>query len=199
MVLFSRARGGLIPKNQLRDRFARFVHGDWVALLRESQEAAEEATTSRCRRRRTQVDSIERRAERPQALVAIGEISSGRSALEGDPIAPGNEATLTAHVANHRPVTEFDLDRDRFLKNLRSAKRRTAAGPSGMTSEHLRPFLDSVRDSELLWDLGRSFARGQVPAEILPLIRLGRITALRKPSGGIRGIVVGDVFRRFVA
>ena len=58
-----------------------------------------------------------------------------------------------------------------------------------MTTEHLRPLLDSARDSELLWELGQSVARGQV-------LRLGRITALRKPSGGIRGIVVGDVFRR---
>ena len=139
----------MIPKYQLRDRFARFVRGDWVALLREGQEGAEEATTSS--RRRTQLDSIERRAERAQALVAIGEISSGRSVLEGDPIAPGNEATLNSlrdesgpralreplpdHVTNHRPAMEFELDRDRFLKNLRCAKRRAAAGPSGMTSE----------------------------------------------------------------
>ena len=140
--------------------------------------------------------------------MAIGKISSGRSALEGDPIAPGNETTLNSlrdesrrpralrepfpdHVTNQRPAKEFELDRDRFLKNLRCAKRGAAAGPSGMTSEHLRPLLDSVRDSELLWDLGRSFTRGQVPADTLPLIRFSRITALRKPSGGIRGIVVG--------
>ena len=38
-----------------------------------------------------------------------------------------------------------------------------------------------------------------MPAEILPVIRLDRITALQKPSGGIRGIVVGDLFRRLVA
>ena len=31
------------------------------------------------------------------------------------------------------------------------------------------------------------------------MIRLGRITALQKPSGGVRGIVVGDIFRRLVA
>ena len=30
-------------------------------------------------------------------------------------------------------------------------------------------------------------------------IRCGRLTALRKPDGGVRGIVVGDVFRRVVA
>ena len=30
-------------------------------------------------------------------------------------------------------------------------------------------------------------------------LRCGRLTALRKPDGGVRGIVVGDVFRRVVA
>ena len=30
-------------------------------------------------------------------------------------------------------------------------------------------------------------------------IRLGRLTALQKPDGGVRGIVVGDIFRRLVA
>ena len=68
-----------------------------------------------------------------------------------------------------------------------------------MTAEHFRPLLDSARDSGLLWELGQSFTRGQVPPEILPMIRLGRITAMQKPSGGIRGIVDGDLFRRLVA
>ena len=67
-----------------------------------------------------------------------------------------------------------------------------------MTAQHLRPLLDSSRDSDLLWELGQSFARADVPTEILPLTRLGRITALQKPSGGIRGIVVGDTFRWLV-
>ena len=30
-------------------------------------------------------------------------------------------------------------------------------------------------------------------------IRLGRLTALQKPDGGVRGIVVGDIMRRLVA
>ena len=51
---------------------------------------------SKCRRHRTRTDSVERRAERAQALVALGEISSGRAALEGDPVAPGNQATLNS-------------------------------------------------------------------------------------------------------
>ena len=98
-----------------------------------------------------------------------------------------------------RPEATFELDRDKFLKNLRCSRRGAAAGPTGMTAEHLRPLLDFARDSELLWDLAQSFSSGEVPAEILPFLRLGRITALRKPSGGVRGIVVGDTFRRLVA
>ena len=70
---------------------------------------------------------------------------------------------------------------------------------TGMAAEHLRPLLDPTRDSDLLWELGCSFAQGRVPAEVISLLRLGRIIALQKPSGGIRGVVVGDVFRRLVA
>ena len=43
------------------------------------------------------------------------------------------------------------------------------------------------------------FAQGQVPDNIVAAVRLGRITALVKPVGGVRGIVVGDVFKRLVA
>ena len=43
------------------------------------------------------------------------------------------------------------------------------------------------------------FSRGQVPPNALEGLKLGRITALEKPDGGVRGIVVGVVFRRIVA
>ena len=50
--------------------------------------------------------------------------------------------------------------------------------PTGMTAEHFRPLLDSARDAGLFVGVrvNRS-ARGYVPAEIMPVIRLGRITA----------------------
>ena len=43
------------------------------------------------------------------------------------------------------------------------------------------------------------FARARMLAEVVKAIRLGRITALEKPDGGVKGIVVGDVFRRVIA
>ena len=42
---------------------------------------------------------------------------------------------------------DFELDDPRFAKNLRSSKRGAAGGPSSMTAEHLRPLLDSPRDT----------------------------------------------------
>ena len=42
-------------------------------------------------------------------------------------------------------------------------------------------------------------AVGDIPEEVVDGIRLGRLTALAKPDGGVREIVVGDTVRRLVA
>ena len=42
-------------------------------------------------------------------------------------------------------------------------------------------------------------AVGRVPEEIIEVIRLGRLTALSKPDGGVRVIVVDDILRGMVA
>ena len=56
-----------------------------------------------------------------------------------------------------------------------------------MTCEHLRPLLDEVRSMHLLFQL-----------TCHPLqFKCGRMTALTKPDGGVRGIVSGDVFEAF--
>ena len=41
--------------------------------------------------------------------------------------------------------------------------------------------------------------KASTPASVVNVLRRGRITALQKPDGGVRGIVVGAVFRRLVA
>ena len=91
---------------------------------------------------------------------------------------------------------KFALEEDVLFKNLRSAKRGTAGLPSGMTEEHLRPLLDNVRDLRLFHSLTEVLAQGAVPEAIVDALRLGRLTALRKPCGGVRGIVAGDTVRR---
>ena len=216
MLLFRPPRGGFVHKCQLTERFARFSRGQWIELLLASQASSENARRAQFRRNRTAVDSVERRAERAFCLAQLGELSSARQALEGDAVALGNDQTLQAlrdplrrppvprdplpaDLQQFQPEVQFSLEQDQLLRNLRVSRRGCAAGPSGMTADHLRPLLESVQDSELLWRLCQGLARAEVPLEVLRVVKMGRVTALRKPTGGIRGIVVGDILRRLVA
>ena len=59
---------------------------------------------SRRRVRRRAQDDLELRAIRAERLVQVGELSSACQALEGAPLAPGNQATLRQFTdASRRP------------------------------------------------------------------------------------------------
>ena len=45
----------------------------------------------------------------------------------------------------------------------------------------------------------QAFARAKVPEEVAAALRLGRMTALRKDNGKVRGIVAGSVLRRLAS
>ena len=94
---------------------------------------------------------------------------------------------------------KFNLDGDRFLRNLRSARRGAAAGPLGMTVEHLQPLLDHSKDAKRFHQVAELLSRAKVPALVRDAVRLGRLTALQKPNGGVRGIVAGNIVRPLVA
>ena len=137
-------------------------------------------------------------------------------ALEGAEVAPGNLATLreltnpekrpprprrdlSQEVVHNEPAAPFELDQVEFLVCLRTARRGAAEEPSGMTADHIFPLLESEHDSRLLCQAVSALARGEILEEILTGFRLGRLTALRKPDGGVRGIVVGEILRRLSA
>ena len=92
-----------------------------------------------------------------------------------------------------QPESPMHLSQEALLKNLKCARRGAAGGLPGMTAEHLRPVLESPHDAARF--MCQSFARGDIPEEILQAFRMGRITALQKPTGGVRGIVAGDIVR----
>ena len=215
ILLHKPPRGGQIPKSRLKERFLDFSAGRWVDLLCQSRVCAEQAAVASRRRRRRSSDDVERRAERAHVLVQLGELSAGRQALEGASLAPGTDATYQALTnplkrppVPREPLSDdlfvrrggrVHLDQDMFAKNLRVARRGAAGGPSGMMTDHLRPLLESVEDTTRFWRFSQDLARAEVPEEIVDAIRLGRLRALQKPNGGVRGIVSGDVVRRLVA
>ena len=132
-------------------------------------------------------------------------LSAARQALEGAALAPGNLSTLhtltdperrlplprqplSDEVIRTQPVEQFVLDSDQFLLCLRKGRRGAAPGPTGMISDHL--FLCSAVKA-LFAQVGSLLANGNVPDTIIQALRFGRLTALREPDGGVRGIVVG--------
>ena len=52
-------------------------------------------------------------------------------------------------MVHNEPAVPFALDEVEFLVCLRTARRGAAAGPSGMTADHIFPLLESEHDSRL--------------------------------------------------
>ena len=200
LLLYRAPRGGLIPRAKLMSRLELFNRGDWRQLLEASRNCCHQAAVLRRRRNRRSEDDITRRVNRAESLVHMGELSSARQALEGASLAPGSDATLNAlrdpvkrprfprrpipqELVSLVPEVEFNLDDFRFARNLRSAKKGAAGGPSGMTVEHLQPLLGHPRDLRNFIRVCEQLSRARVPHPIREAIRLGRFTALQKPSG----------------
>ena len=97
MLLFKPPLGGLVAKSKMVERFKFFSDGRWEDLLLLSRDSAMAAVqVLGHRRRRVPPDPVEHRAERAHNLIQMGELSAARQALDGDPVAPGNHATLLA-------------------------------------------------------------------------------------------------------
>ena len=93
----------------------------------------------------------------------------------------------------------MELDREKYAAKVRSAARGAAGGLAGDFNEHLKTLLDDERATELLAYVAERFAWGDVPDDIIEALSLGKLTALMKDNGRVRGIVAGDIFRRGVA
>ena len=144
MLLHRPPGGGHISRNKLTSRFEAFSRGEWFNLIEASIACDERAAQSRRRGLR-----------------------SGDN-MEGADLAPGNQTTLDAlrdeirrpanprepmpaELTNFVPPRAFELDESKFNRNLPSSRRGAAAGPSGMTMEHLRPLLDDARSLHSSW------------------------------------------------
>lgn len=83
--------------------------------------------------------------------------------------------------------------------DFRRARRGAAPGLSGTTTDHLKVVLEAPEACDMFVDMCQELLDTKAPRTTVEATRLGRLTALRKPDGGIRGIVAGEVLRRLVA
>ena len=71
---------------------------------------------------------------------------------------------------------------------------KTVRGDGGTFEAHI-----GQRTGQLLWQVAELMARASIPVVLLKATRMGRMTALQKPTGGGRGIVAGDIIWRLVS
>ena len=143
-------------------------------------------------------------------------LSSTTQVLTAAELAPGTEATwdaLTdpakrppeawvatpAELLQYQPECSVQLSTRAVASALREARRGGAAGLSGMRAEHLKLLLQDLEALELLAEAATHLAQAHVPADVVAGLAMARLTALRKPDGGVRGIATSDVSRRLVA
>ena len=175
MLLHRSRRGGLQSRDKLVARFDKFAAGHWHTLIMEGNCCAQEAATAFRRSwRRSNWQDCESRVSRALKLVQLGELSAGRQALEGADLVPRTPSTLAElrrrPAVPREPVFDllrdtplFNLDETLFGRNIRSARRGAAGGPSGMTCDHLRPLLSNPRDLHKFFLVAEKFSQGEIP------------------------------------
>ena len=130
MLFHGAPRGGLIPKNRLRERFAQFADGRWIILILASWEVCTAASLLKSSKIANNPTRLSVRAERARVLASlVGELFAARQALEGAALAPGDEVTLAAlrdrqrrprerrepilhEISEYLPEHQFALDGD---------------------------------------------------------------------------------------
>ncbi|CAK9004209.1 unnamed protein product [Durusdinium trenchii] len=207
MLLFRRRGETRVARDALEERAALLARGAYADLLDQAAAAAALAPVASPAPRG---DCLERRAARAAALAHMGELSAAAAALTAPALAPATAATLAelrdparrppspqvplpAPPALGRETAGFGVDHARLLANLRRGRRGAAPGLSGCTPEHLRVLLDDAESLDLLCFAADRLARAEVPPEALAALRLGRLVALQKPAGGVRGLLAAEL------
>ncbi len=68
-----------------------------------------------------------------------------------------------------------------------------------MVAEHLQALLGDESCSELLRIAAQKVGPVEIPKSASAVLRMGRLTALRKPNGRVKGVVATEILRRLVA
>ena len=212
MLLARPEHQGAQGRALLLARAQAFQRGEWSQLLAAARPSTRPETPP-------QLDAealAERKCEQACAKVRQGELSRARHVLTAAELAPGTEATwdaltdpakrppearaaLPQHLLQCQPELPVRLSSRAVATALREARRGGAAGLSGMRAEHLKLLLQDLEALELLTEAATCLAQANVPSDIAAGLAMARLTALRKPDGGVRGIATGDVFRRLVS
>ena len=140
-----------------------------------------------------------------------------RILFSDDTTAENNDDTYNKLLERHpkaasaRPITScltsddysLQVSIDEVSKATRSFPTGSSGGPDGIRPQHISDLLNCRESGTTLLSSITSFIntllKGHCPANVIPILCGGSLTALNKKSGGIRPIAVGYYWRRLAA
>ena len=216
-ILHPAPRGGA----HRRDQAARFTQRRCQRWLEgEPEELWEDVPARRQRQPAVTEDAaVANRHTRCRALAAEGELSRACAALTSPPLLEASQDTVAKLRDKHPQAAPArpslvqmgpppqhsvpDVSVEQVAAAVRSFRKGSAAGPTGLRGDHLREALQSNAHSDEvathLTEVVRILLTGTAPAEVMPHLAGATLHALPKDSGDLRPIAVGEVLRRLTA
>ena len=199
------SRGGKSGAGEERKKFKNFLQFSWQRLL-ESKAQSQKKTKSQVNDRKILLRKVE-------AHASNGNISRASRLLTSNGLAPDSPHTLELLKEKHPEASNSNLhnlwdtstepsitlQRNVFLKALKSSPRGSAPGPSGLRFEHLKICAEVHDLEECLFNIAQRIASGSPELPIGQALAAARLIALPKGENSVRPIAIGEVLRRLVA
>ena len=200
----------------IKERIKRWRKGDIVSLLNEAKTGKNRRQRGK-RKRATEIPTQEEmNLRRAKKFIAEGQYSRASEALGSQGLAEVNEETVNEMKQKHpqAPVPRLaplpdaqplKLTTDQIRKSLKSFKKGSAPGLSGLRAEHLKASINSgspvVQDRVIsaVTKFGNVLLAGMVPKAVSPFFYGARLHGAKKKDGTLRPIAVGEVLRRLAS
>ena len=194
----------------VRERVGALQRGDWAHLLAEARASATGLAKSRARAGAGEkdesylADEVCRKAlaaeySRAVALLAspgLAPLTEETAQKLGDLLHPPDrprEALATRPRFGAAPAL---WSRKETKRALRSTPKGGGAAVGGGRWEHWRVVLAAPAALAALHEVLQRLATGNLPEEVAAALALSKLTALRKPAGGVRPIAAPSLLRR---
>ena len=208
---------------RVKERLRRWRQGEYRQLWDEAVQLTKPPAQAKRRQRRTGESEVkektqeEKNAVRAGKLAQDGQYTKSLQSLTSAGMADHSRATKEEMKAKHPSAThsstfqstttaaQMVFTQKEVFNAVKSFRRGSAAGPSGLRPEHLKVAVKSPspnksdRALEALTKVVNLAVAGKVPEAVAPFLCGARLHAANKKAGGIRPIAVGNLLRRLVS
>lgn len=202
---------------KVKARLARWKRGEYQQLWTEAIKATKPKPSRKKGRQPQGWSQDEYNGRRAASLAHDGQFTKALQALCSSGLAQNNQATLKEMQAKHptppsqstfQPQTDtlqISFSKEQVVKAVRTFKRGTCPGPSGLRPEHLQVITKSAAPNrsdkfgDSLTKLVNTCTAGKVPVQVAPYLAGAKLFAANKKDGGKRPIAPGNLIRRLTS